>query len=56
MFDMAKWDEYLDEYRCNAKKAGATSIDVLQLLHMANGREVVVAKAEEEMRDANLIR
>jgi hypothetical protein len=51
MFDLAKWDGYLTEYRVNARKEGATPCDILELLHLAAGREVIQAKAEEIQRD-----
>lgn len=46
MFDMAKWDTYLTEYRINARDAGATTCDIMELLILALNREIVKAKGE----------
>jgi hypothetical protein len=50
MFDMGEWDDYLVEYCQNAEKAGATTCDLLELLHLQSGRLMPRIKAEELYR------
>ena len=51
MFDMGLWDEYLAEYCHNAEKAGATPVDVLELLYLKQGQLLAKIKAQEELFD-----
>ena len=53
MFDMEKWDDYLQEYCQNAEQDGATPCDLLELLMIQAGRLLPRIKAEEVYR-ANL--
>jgi hypothetical protein len=46
MFDMKLWDRYLSEWRFTARKEGASSLDITELLLLSLQREVVIAKAE----------
>lgn len=51
MFDAQTWDRYLDEWRLNAQKAGATNVDILELLHLEIGRLLPRVKVEEIRRE-----
>lgn len=49
MFQMPLWSSYLDRYVDDARKAGATTIDVLELFYIQQGMLLPRAKAEELM-------
>lgn len=51
MFDMPVWDQYLGEYVENARRAGASTVDILELFYIAQGRLLPRAKAEELQYD-----
>jgi hypothetical protein len=53
MFDAQLWDRYLDEWRWNAQKAGATNADILELLHLEMGRLLPRVKAEEARKETH---
>ncbi len=53
MFDMPVWDQYLGEWAQNAYLAGATTLDILELLYLMQGRLLPRAKAQE-LRDGPL--
>lgn len=47
MFDMQRWSTYLDEWRWNAVKDGATTTDLLELFYLQVGCLLPRLKAEE---------
>ena len=50
MFDMGKWSDYLDQYMTNARKAGATPVELLQLIHIQEGMLLVQCRALEVLQ------
>lgn len=54
MFDMPLWSSYLDRYVWDARQAGATDIDLLELFYIQAGMILPKAKAHEILGDTGV--